>query len=686
MSFRAEFNGDLESNINIGIGNSYTLSFSDLKLFNDFSFENYGSHSISKTYPNIVITPDPEGPLVFNYYIGQTKGEVRVLNSCGECVNYPGNLGSESTPIPVQSNFFQEFFVTSDEVNESNAFLYTLRCPYAKTENYKNLSVSLIGNYLYEGNDQKIYSVSYCCSPSLECPPDPESNTNKSVAVWYTDVTFDCDNLSYDYGAVVGPFPYYHLPNFSSNSPCFKTINVDFLPSDEWFYSSSTRVKQTPTPTIGIDRSFRVFYIKKDKTCSDDLNSYVSDSTNYTPTATVDLYTAPLPPLSLSEITGYYQPSFSDRYFSDAYSENNSLCPVTPTVTMTQATPTVTMTVPTPTVTTQYTVLLSSAPYPRLSNLSSFSGYTRKISSPNTDDDEYKTFYKKSSNNGFFDAHAYVLSGPEIINGSLVDIIDFVEPESGYTSEFLVNSLGQPDPQGSYGYAPIINYSLSSASASSASSNLIKDKSLISRIYDIPFNFHPDSSVSSTLACSLNTEYWLNELPSQVYGSTNWYNNVATQYKPNLSILNFTGYGQFKFSSNRTSITYNNSTLSTDSLIYLNNIGASNAEVNNINDPVYSVNYTSGYLYFFQLSYSFNADPSKVASNYSSISFPIIRKENVFVAEYQNQYKILPTFPNSYGIDMSPPAITNPQADEKFARLLFPLISLADHNSPTVNV
>jgi hypothetical protein len=280
---------------------------------------------------------------------------------------------------------------------------------------------------------------------------------------------------------------------------------------------------------------------------------------------------------------------------------------------------------------------------PLLSLESCLSCVSEVLSKPNSTDKDFRSFYCLTDNGYFYESfNSSLLTELDFLDSSYsfeifpgksifflpgefdIDLHDTFLSTLSRSASFNITSFidlySDDELRASLPFVSIVQGEAATPTQTETITpdSIIEDKSLILKTYRSEY---PTSNKLATV----DVDYWLNQLPSQLYSSL----PSDSNYLPKIKIIQNSGYiyeHNFSFSSNSLLETISNS-LNPD--LYLHTIS-----VNGINNTVYFEDknfnvdqYVDSDYLEFTLEYSFNLNSSLLKPEHSSIVNPIIRKE-----------------------------------------------------------
>lgn len=581
------FDYDNLYNLSVGINKTYTFTFNSEESFNQFEFINYGDHSITSSYPTITLKTSPIGPKSFQYKTHSNYGKVSLDSSCDPCPNL---------------NF--EIFSSSDDILYfQDTLKYLTNC--GSSQFSKNiLDVRVLDCDC--GNNT--FLVTYCCDTSKDV------STDYCVATWKTICKEDISGI------------------IEISAPTLSCESYDSV-FDQWIYSSTHD---------------SLIYRRKIHFCFHGCTSF-----DVNPTFLID------PP----------QPT-DDEWYS---------CPClapTPTQTATMTTspsPTYLDNSNNPSYLTSVENVHLAGDKPYFQDASCLAGHSKVLTKFNNSDLSDRVFYKDSVSGYFFEEYGSLRSpyptGTRSSDFITVNNSDFYlreETSSEKSNTFKGASYTNPSmalfTEGTQiefdNFISIVDYENPPPTPTVAvDNNLVKDQSLFYKTFTTPtFNLTNADLINFTVA-QLNWKYWFSDLPKAVYGSNEWWAGLSESEMPSFEIIqddNNLGDHKFNFEFDKTKVvpTINGTNFIYDnfSLIKIKSL-ASDFNYNQPSnkhfkgsyfvDPVYNTRViVSSVFVKVTVEYSFNPKSSLISPAYSSLSYPIKRKEEmtIFIDPYKGNY------------------------------------------------
>lgn len=488
------------------------------------------------------------------------------------------------------------------------------------TSSTLSLNILSVNGVTKDGNN--LYTVSYCCEESLSI------DSSMCAVSW----TYDCSTETYSSPEVTCAALF--MDSFVDSN-----INesVDIIQNWEYWYSNDKSTAYYYRP---------VFY------CNQGCFSKNINASFFT-----------TPPLISSSICS--TPTFTETH-----------SPFTPTHTETITNIELFEAINTDTV-------LLCGDKPHFSHESVFHGVSEVTEKVNSTDSDYRVFYKSCGDYDCFYEHLatfinenqygeLISSDSNVEEGAINASNDFYlkteptetltyDPTSCYKSDYAYSGsvfralLGDYTPRN---FASVLCYTSETPTITQNSEQLIKDESLFKKLFtkntinveDVNFNL-----------CSLNTQYWFNELPSALYSIDDWLTTLDYSNLPHFVINQDITYneGDYSFSSGElelysTALNYN----SDDNFLILKSYPF-NFNFNDgsyfwrryVDDPIYkSKIYVGSPVLHISLSYIFEPDVRFISSGYESFT-SIKRTEkmsfhlNPFSGQFNSQnQKVLPEF------------------------------------------
>ena len=575
-------------NLSIGVNKTYTFTFNTQESFDQFSFINYGSHEVSASYPTITLKTSAIGPKTFQYKTHSNYGTVTVDSSCDPCPNL---------------NF--EIFSSSDEIIYFQDVLKYLTDCGSSEFSKEILDVRVLDCDC--GNNT--FLVVYCCDLSKDV------STDHCVATWNTICKDDISGI------------------IEISAPTLSCESFEAGVFDKWVYSSTLN---------------SLIYRRKTHFCFKGCTSF-----DINPILLID------PP----------QPT-EEEWHS---------CPcLAPTPTETSTTTN------TPSQTTYTNVdnpfvinsvqnvhLAGDKPY--FKNSSCLSGHSKILTKYNNSDLSDRVFYKTTPNGFFFeesgDLRVPYETGIKSADSVTVNNFNFYLREET-ALEKSENDKGSPitNPSVAFftegsdieydNFISIVDYENPPPTPTvPVDNNLVKDKSIFYKTFSTKNNNFTTSDLINFTVAQLNWRYWFFDLPKAVYGKTDWWSGLSESEMPSFEIIqdaNDLSSNQYSFEFNKSKVIpeivngkflYDNFSLikikSLASDFSLNTSKNKYFKTSYFDDPVYNlpVIVHSPFIKVI-VEFSFNPKTSLVSSEYSSLSFPIKRKEEmtVFINPYKGGY------------------------------------------------
>lgn len=296
------------------------------------------------------------------------------------------------------------------------------------------------------------------------------------------------------------------------------------------------------------------------------------------------------------------------------------------------------------------------------------------LQKPNTTDLNHRVFYKETSNGYFyetFDLLGFSETNFTEINNKKYSFKSLEEGQTyrDFASEensliaylFSLISVNFGGKVSDYNqFVSIVDYSSKPDPINTNDSSLIRDESLFYKIFD---KSNYSEGINDSIICQLNWIYWFSTLPSSIYGKNNWWLGLEKQHMPSFEIIQDASdstQSEFSFEFNQTKVypSFNQGKFLSDnfSLVQVkkqSNQGSQSTFLDNIYDRNMPV---SSEFVDLIINYYFNPDPTKISSQYSSISYPIIRKEKIRVFLKPSNHE---KFPSLYALDKTK-GIKNP--------------------------
>ena len=609
-------------NFSIGQNQTYTFNFDSQDSFDQFEFINYGEHTVTKSYPTITLKTSTIGPNNFQYKTATAYGKVSVVDSCDSCTNL---------------NF--EIFTSDDDILYFNDVKkYLLNCGKSQFSQ-EILDVRVLNCDC----GRNTFLVTYCCDKSKDV------STDSCVITWKTICKDDTSGII----------------DLSTPSLSCKGLNTIY---DRWYYSSSTN---------------SLVYNRRVDFCYKGCTSYdVHPSLFIEPTQPTDQEwencpcNAPTPTETTTTTSSqtYVRSSINEYDFYKNSTHNVHL----------------------------------AGDAPNFSDACCFVGESEVLTKPNSSDLTSRVFYKDSNNGYFYEEYGTISSlcptatSTETIHCKTVNnfnlyikdetpeeksksdkgstfthptkkiFIDIIENLSGNSINSRNSSIDLTN------YVSVVDYENPPPTPTVlVDNNLIKDKSLFYKLYTR--KERSIDSLSGATIAQLNWKYWFSDLPKSVYGSDTWWVGLNQSEMPSFEIIqDSTDLSKtqcnFEFDKSKVYPTIDNGNFLSDnfSLIKIKSLPidfsfstrSKHYSITEI-DPVYNLYIVTGTPFIkFTVEYSFNPKVSGISSSYSSLTFPIKRKEEVtlYLDPYEGTYKSISgdnNFPYDFAKDKTL-GITNP--------------------------
>lgn len=560
-------------NLSLGLGKTYTFTFNSRDSFDQFKFLNYGEHNVSYSYPTITIKTSAIGPGSFVYKTASRYGKVSIDESCDTCNDLNFEIFSSDDSI-LYYNDVRKYLIDcgSSQFSQNILDVRVINCDCGKNT----------------------FLVTYCCDKSQDV------STDYCIATWNTICKDDISGII----------------EISPPSLSCKPHSTLF---DEWYYSESQN---------------SLIYNRKIHFCYKGCTSY-----DFHPSFLID----PTQP-------------------TDEEWKNCPCHAPTPTTTETQTS------TPTATIIYSNNSLLNNAingihlagDKPHFNNSSCLVGNSKVLTKVNPTDLTDRVFYKDSENGYFYEEYAVLESAyptstnsidSKEVNGFNFYIKDETLAEKNIKNKGerltnLVQSFILSSVYTYHNFVSIVDYENPPPTPTIAiDDNLIKDKSLFYKLFTKPENTYTVSNLINSTIAQLNWKYWFSDLPKLVYGSDTWWVGLEQSEMPSFEIVqpsNDLSQSQYNFEFNKTKVypTISNGKFLSDnfSLIHLKSLPSdfSRSRAKNrhyihiFKDPIYGVDVVVGSPFLkVTVEYSFTPRSSLISSSYSSLTYPIKRKEEV---------------------------------------------------------
>lgn len=183
-----EFNGQNVFNFNISKDKTFTIKFTSVPDFENFSIISSSGHIVDKNYPDVSITPRPSGSNLIFFKLKELIGKITLSDSCNTC-----------------DNLVFESFLTKDSIESTETLNGYLQGCGAFSEDKSNFNIQAID--VGEGYYQ--YFVTYCCAlpqnstssscylkwvlDNVNCTGNETTYDIKSAELFCSDVKFKTD-------------------------------------------------------------------------------------------------------------------------------------------------------------------------------------------------------------------------------------------------------------------------------------------------------------------------------------------------------------------------------------------------------------------------------------------------------------------------------------------------------------
>jgi|9_EtaG_2_1085328.scaffolds.fasta_scaffold03715_2 hypothetical protein len=581
------FDYDNLYNLSVGVHKTYTFTFNSEESFNQFEFINYGDHSVTSSYPTITLKTSAIGPKNFQYKTHSNYGNVSIDSSCDPCSNL---------------NF--EIFTSSDDILYFDDTLkYLTNCGSSQFSK-EILDVRVLDCEC----GHNTFLVTYCCDTSKDV------STDYCVATWNTICKDDVSGII----------------EISAPSLSCEAFNITF---DKWIYSSSLN---------------SLVYRRKIHFCFHGCTSFdVDPRFLIDPPQPTDKEWTSCPclaptPTETATTTTSPSPTYMDN--SNNSSALNSI---------------------------QNVHLAGDKPY--FNDASCLAGHSKVLTKFNTSDLPDRVFYKSSVSGYFFEEYGEVRSayptGTRSSDSATVNNSNFYlreETSSEKSSTFKGLSSTNPSialfTEGTDieydNFISIVDYENPPPTpTTSVDVNLVKDQSLFYKTFTIPtFGFTNSDLINFTVA-QLNWKYWFSDLPKSIYGKNEWWVGLSQSEMPSFEIIQDTNdlsTTQYNFEFERSKVfpdivagkfLYDNFSLikvkNLPSDFDFNRPSNKHFQGGYFTDPVFNTSVLVGSVFLkIVVEYSFNPKSSSIVSEYSSLSYPIKRKEEmtIFLDPFKGTY------------------------------------------------
>lgn len=314
------------------------------------------------------------------------------------------------------------------------------------------------------------------------------------------------------------------------------------------------------------------------------------------------------------------------------------------------------------------------------------SAISKVIDSPNPTDLNNRSFYKLTENGFFYEAYTSAITSnsyPKINNFNILlnktskeeyDNLNFPLEVYKHPQNFMDNKSKYIDSDSLDSsvfntFMSVVDFSQDPDIKIIEDNNKVSDQSLFHKFFNL---INKDNSwpkfedYLDFTFCQLNWKYWMKELPSLIYGKSDWYIDLDDQFFPKFKINNnpsdlSLAQVDFESSSNNLSENIINDKYIYDkiSLLKFSNLPSVGffENVHSFNDPNFNVDIrVASDFVTFSVTYTFNPDPTKISSNYLDVNLPIERTEEVtyFLQPTKNieKFNYLPKFEN-FALDVS---------------------------------
>lgn len=590
-------------NLSLGLGKTYTFTFNSRDSFDQFKFLNYGDHNVSYSYPTITVKTSAIGPKSFTYKTASRYGKVSIDKSCDICSDLNFEIFSSDDSI-LYYNDVRKYLMDcgSSEFSQDILDVRVINCDCGKNT----------------------FLVTYCCDNSQDV------STDYCIATWNTICKDDISGI-----IEINP------PSLSC-----KPHSTIF---DRWYYSSSTN---------SLIYNRKIHFCYKGCTSYDFHPTFLIEPTQPTDEEWINCPChAPTPTESQTSTASHT--GTPQSYASNNYADNS----------------------------TQGVHLAGDKPH--FNNSSCLVGNSKVLTKANSTDLTDRVFYKDSENGYFYEEYgmlrnAYPTSTTSVDSKEVNGFNFYIKDETSIqkntknkgvyvTSPNLVFFYDALIPKREYdNFVSLVDYENPPPTPTiPVDNNLVKDKSLFYKLFTKPLNTYTTSNLINSTIAQLNWKYWFSDLPKLVYGSDTWWAGLDQSEMPSFEIIqssNDLSKSQYNFEFNKTKVypTISNGKFLSDnfSLIHLKSLPSdfstsanSRHYVQTFQDPIYGVKVDVGSPYVkLIVEYSFTPKTGSISSSYSSLTYPIKRKEevNIHLNPYSGNWNNTVSIKGANGIDGYP--------------------------------